>query len=76
MPTRYCATLTCACLLPCVTTIPGIWRDPGTVYPIFRDIQIPGLFDDLVITNSGILKKLGIYFMLILGMNSLMLHCI
>ena len=44
--------------------------------PISRDIQIPGLFDDLVITNSGILKNHGMYFMLIFGMNSLMLHCI
>ena len=59
-----------------VITIPGIWKNPGAVYPIFRDIHIPGLFDDLVITNSGILKNHGIYFMLIIGMNSLMLHCI
>ena len=44
--------------------------------PISRDIQIPGLFDDLVITNSGILKNHRMYFMLIFGMNSLMLHCI
>jgi len=42
--------------------------------PISRDIQIPGLFDDLVmITNSGILKNHGMYLMLIFGMNSLML---
>jgi len=60
----------------CVITIPGIWKNPGAVYPIFRDIHIPGLFDDLVITNSGILKNHGMYFMLIFGMNSLMLHCI
>jgi len=59
-----------------VITIPGIWKNPGAVYPIFRDIHIPGLFDDLVITNSGILKNQGMYFMLIFGMNSLMLHCI
>jgi len=59
-----------------VITIPGIWKNPGAVYPIFRNIQIPGLFDNLLITNSGILEKLGIYFMLIFGMNSLMLHCI
>ena len=59
-----------------VITIPGIWKIPGAVYPIFWDIHIPGLFDDLVITNSGILKNHGMYFMLIFGMNSLMLHCI
>jgi len=59
-----------------VITIPGIWKNPGAVYPIFRDIHIPGLFDDLVITNSGMMKKLGMYFMLISGLNSLMLHCI
>jgi len=59
-----------------VITIPGIWKNPGAVYPIFRDIHIPGLFDDLVITNSGVLKNHGMYFMLIFGMNSLMLHCI
>ena len=51
-------------------------ENPGAVYPIFRDIHIPGLFDDLVITNSGILKNHGMYFMLIFRMNSLMLHCI
>jgi len=55
--------------LSSVITIPGIWKNPGAVYPIFRDIQIPGLFDDLVITNSGILKNQGMYFMLIFGMN-------
>ena len=60
----------------CVITIPGIWKNPGAVYLIFRDIHIPGLFDDLVITKSGILKNHGIHFMLIFGMNSLMLHCI
>jgi len=60
----------------CVITIPGIWKNPGDVYPIFWDIHIPGLFDDLVITNSGILKNHGMYFLLIFGMNSLMLHCI
>ena len=59
-----------------VITIPGIWKNPGAVYPFFRDVHIPGLFDDLVITNSGILKNHGMYFMLIFGMNSLMLHCI
>jgi len=59
-----------------VITIPGIWKNPGAVYPIFEDIHIPGLFDDLVITNSGILKNHGMYFMLKFRMNSLMLHCI
>jgi len=57
-----------------VTTIPGIWSYPRAVYPISRDIHIPGLFDDFRITNSGILKNHGIYIMLIFRMNSLMLH--
>jgi len=58
----------------CVTTIPGIWIFPGAVFPISRDIHIPGLFDDFRITNSGILENHGIYIMLIFRMNSLMLH--
>jgi len=57
-----------------VTTIPGIWIYPGAVFPNFRDIQIPGLFDAFRITNSGILENHGIYIMLIFRMNSLMLH--
>ena len=46
------------------------------MYPIFQDIEIPGLFVDLVITNSGMLKNPGICFMLIFRMNNLMLLCI
>jgi len=50
-------------------------RFPGYGKPQ-GDIHIQGLFDNLVITNSGILKNHRIWYMLIFRMNSLMLHCI
>jgi len=35
------------------------FEHPGAVFAIFQDIEILGLFDDLVITNQGMLRNPG-----------------